>query len=70
MVPLLIAIITFTGLIFMRLDEQGRSITDIFSENTQAAPTAEPIIGKEQEPKEPEPEPEETEQKEEEVQEE
>ena len=68
MVPLLIAIITFTGLIFIRLDEQGRSITDIFSENTQAAPTAEPIIGQEQEPEEPEPE--ETEQKEEEVQEE
>ena len=63
MVPLLIAIITFTGLIFIRLDEQGRSITDIFSENTQAAPTAEPIIVQEQEPEEPEPE--ETEQKEE-----
>ena len=44
MVPLLIAIITFTGLIFMRLDEQGRSITDIFSENTQVSPIAEPII--------------------------
>ena len=56
MVPLLIAIITFTGLIFIRLDEQGRSITDIFSENTQAAPTAEPIIVQEQEPEEPEPE--------------
>ena len=52
----------------MRLDEQGRSITDIFSENTQAAPTEEPIIGQEQEPEKPEPE--ETEQKEEEVQEE
>ena len=55
MVPLLIAIITFTGLIFMRLDEQGRSITDIFSENTQVAPIVEPIIVQEQEePEEPE----------------
>ena len=32
-VPLMVAIISFTGLIYMRLEEQGRTITEIFSEN-------------------------------------
>ena len=51
-VPLLIAIITFTGLIYLRLEEQGRSISDIFSDNQQVAPAPEPIIVVEEVPEE------------------
>ena len=42
-VPLLIAIITFTGLIYMRLEEQGRTISEIFTENQQTTPEVTPV---------------------------
>ena len=49
-VPLLIAIITFSSLIYLWLEEQGRSISDIFYDNTKVTTTPEPIIVVEEAP--------------------